>query len=119
MNHVIDRTTLALHCNNRLLEAQVSVSVVTRILYTEKCWSAKWLTQLDFGQPCSCFAQKMADARLLFLALCMYLAYTENKNATLHTVKDVAILLYKTICTLNPQGCPHVQTFPHDMYIYV
>ena len=35
----------------------------------EKCWSAKWLTQLDFGLPYSCFARKMADGRQLFLAL--------------------------------------------------
>ena len=52
-----------------VLEAKVSVSVVTRILCTEKCWSAKWLTQFDIGQPYSCFAWKMADGRLLFLAL--------------------------------------------------
>ena len=65
------RLTVIVQC---CMEAQVSVSAVTRILYTEKCWSAKWLTQLDFGQPYSCFARKMADGRLLFLTLytCTY-----------------------------------------------
>ena len=43
----------------------------------EKCWSAKWLTQLDFGQPYSCFVWRMADGRQLLLAL---LTYSEQQD---------------------------------------
>ena len=31
----------------------------------------KWLTQLNFGRPYSCFVRKMSDGRQLFLALYM------------------------------------------------
>ena len=78
-----------------VLEAQVSVSIVTGIISIEKCWSAKWMTQLDFGQPYSCFAWKMADGRLLFPAL-----LTSNTPKSLSFMID-AVMELSFIATLR------------------
>ena len=48
-----------------------------------KYGSAKWLTQLDFGQPYSCFVWIIANGRLSFLAL-KSLCVTNTRTLT-HT----------------------------------
>ena len=92
-----------------------------RVLYSVKGWSSKLLTQINFGQPYLCFVQKLADGRLLILALHTHLLVVTLMELSIHVcclpILSSAVLL----CSIFMGWTPILVTVDPEMIkqIYV